>query len=242
MKKMIGPILIASLLTACGGGGDDKKPVMADIKDIDVLTLWKSFLSTERTLKSSGTGSDGAAYEVITTIQPKETQFFGKDANAARNTYTVFEVSNAIKQSGASQQTTRSLFYVHPIDLNIVAVLRTSEETCVVSDIDVLNPPIPRAANLNSSGPMFSGSEYTYDAAEKRCTQEGVVGAPLHSVSWSYESDDNRPLFCFNYSNVALGNNQLQNICIELYSADSFSSFARISLLANDLHVLTKTH
>lgn len=241
MKRLILPLIMVGTLTACGGGGSSSTAT-SEPMEIDVVSLWKNFLTTERTMMVSGAGSDGAAYEIKTTIRPRNPQLFAQHPSVDVATYSNVEITHDVKRNGTNLQTAQSLLYFRPIESRVISILNPAEATCVVPDDDALNPSIPNMAGVNTSGPLFNGSEYEFNFDGKRCSRQGVVGAPLHSITWSHEMDMDTPLFCVKYSQVALGDNQLQTICLELAGNDSLTGSARVSITANDLAVVAKNY
>lgn len=246
MKRLaeIGLATLAAALAGCGGGGGDgpSTPTNTAPAQIESLSVWKSFLSADRTYVTRGTGSDGAAYEISTTIRPRGTAQFGNDLSTAPSAYNSVEVTNAVKRNNAAYSSDSKLFYIRPTDFSLGAVLDPVNAQCIAADSALQSPPVPATASLNASGRLFSGTEYVYSSSVSQCTRNPVIRAPSHSFTWSYEADAGRPLFCVNYATSYPGDNRLQTSCFEVAGGNSLAGTARVTLTAGTVTLTTKNY
>lgn len=244
VKKVLMTACVAALV-GCGGGGSDAPEAQAPAQ-IQSLEVWKSFLSTDRTIVTRGSGSDGASYEISTTIRPKGAAQFGRTGTDPLGTYNTAEVINTVKRNGAAYSTTATLFYVSPTDFSIAALIdpdgTTTGPSCIAPESQIQASPVPATAQLNASGRLFSGASFAYSGATNRCTFNYVSRAPSHSLTWSYESDGGKPLFCVNYATSYPGDNRLQSSCFEVVNTSAVGSGARISLSVGALKLTTKNY
>lgn len=243
MKTVLMAACVVALV-GCGGGSDDPLPQAPT--QIQSLDVWKSFLSADRTFVTRGVGTDGASYEISTSIRPKGVAQFAKDGRAALATYNTAEVANTVKRNGATYSTSATLFYILPTDFSIAALIdpngTTTGASCITPASSIQTPPVPQTALLDSSGRLFSGASYAYSGDANRCTFNSVIGAPSHSLTWSYESDSGKPLFCVNYATAYPGDHRLQSNCFEVVNSSTVGSGARIYVSAGTLRLTAKNY
>ena len=252
MKAVLMAAAAACALVACGGGGGDEPlPVPPAPPQVQALDVWKDLISSDRTFVTRGTGSDGAAFEVSTSIRPRGVAQMGQGRTFSSGplvSYTAVEVTNAVRRNNAAYSTSSQLLYIAPADFSLAAMIdpdgTTSGPSCIFPESAVQTPPVPQVAALNAVGPLFSGRSFVYAGASKLCYDgNGVLGAPTHKLTWSYEADNGRPLFCVNYTmQYTTQDVRDQNMCFEVSGGASIASGARVSLSSRSLRFAAKNY
>lgn len=253
MKRLaaVGVVSLAAALVGCGGGGGDgpSTPTNPAPGQIESLSVWKSFISADRTFTTRGAGSDGNSFEISTTIRPRGTVQFARNPDVTVSSYTAVEVTNAVKRNGAAYSNSSLLFYVLPTDFSLAAMIdptgTTTGASCIVPESALQTPPVPNVAVLNATGRLFNGDAYVYNGNSTRCfPPNGVIGAPTHTLTWSYEADGSKPLFCVNMRVRYPGgvNVSDQNSCFEVMNLASVGGAARVSVTSPTLSFVTKNY
>ncbi|WP_157421801.1 hypothetical protein [Acidovorax sp. Root219] len=244
MKRIAVLGLAVAALAGCGGGGGDSPstPSNPAPAQVEAQNIWKSILSADRTYTTRGTGSDGAAYEISTNIRVRGPIQFANNTTTAPSTHNSVEVNTAVKRNNVAYSNTSLLLAVRPADLSLAGALDPVNGTCVAPDSSTQTPPVPTTAALNASGSLLSGAEYVYSSTSSQCTRNNVLRAPAHNLTWSYEADAGRPLFCINYATTNPGDNRMQTNCIEVAQGNNVAGTARVTLSAGQLTLTAKNY
>lgn len=250
MKTNLAALAVAISIAGCGGGGSlaggDDLPKAPD--QIQALSVWRSTLSADRTYVTRGNGSDGATYEITTTIRPKGSAQLGLEPPSPLVGYGVVEMGTTVKRNNVAYSSSSLLLHLVPSTSVVGAMVdpkgTATGATCMVPGASDQTPPIPVTANLGATGRIFNGGTFNFNSGNSRCiTSSAVFGAPTHGLSWSYEEEKGRPLFCINYNTRYPGLVQRdQNSCFEVIQGASTGGAARVSLSSGALSLVTNNY
>lgn len=245
MKTVLMAACVVALV-GCGGGSDDPLPQAPT--QIQSLDVWKSFLSADLTFVTRGVGTDGASYEISTTVRPRGNVQFAPSPDSPTATFMSVEIASAVRRNNAAPSNTSLLFYIRPSDYSVAALINptgtTNGASCIVPDSSGQTPPVPATTALNATGQLFSGRPYVYSGTQSRCfPPNGVIGAPSYAINWSYEADGSRPLFCVNMR-ISYGgaNASAQSNCVEVINSASTGSAARVSVASPAISFATRNY
>lgn len=244
MKRLTAMGLVVGALVACGGGGGDSPsaPPSETPAQIEAQNIWKSILSADRAYTTRGTGSDGAAYEITTNIRVRGPIQYADNTTTAPSTHNAVEVATSVKRNNVAYSNSSLQLVVRPVDLSLAGALDPVNATCIAPESTAQTPPVPASASLNASGRLLSGAEYVFSSTSRQCTRNGVLRAPAHALTWSYETDAGRPLFCINYATTNPGDNRMQTSCIEVANGNNVAGAALVTLSAGQLTLTAKNY
>lgn len=246
--KTLMTIAAAMSMAGCGGGGSNtgSDDLPRAPGQIQALNAWKSVLSADRTFVTVGTGSDGAAYEITTTIRPKGQAQLGLEPPSPLVNYSTVEVGSSVRRNNVAYSSSSLLFYLVPSTSVLGAMLEPSGTpsgpSCIFPESPAHTSAVPAIANLGATARIFAADSFNFNTGNNRCiTSSAVFGAPAHSVAWSYEEEKGRPLFCINHTARYPGQVlRDQNSCFEVINGASVGGVARVTLSTGALSLVAR--
>ncbi len=156
LKSLISFLLCTTLLTACGGGGEDSSPI-ATAKTFDLKATYATYLNSSYAFKISISGTVSGVSVVgsgnVTLGKLQNTQFEGNAALMKTSvlTGTITADGRSIPYSGSSQEYYDSNY--NPIG--------TSSDTYSVVNSSIA---MPTAAKINDTGLWMTLTNYSSSA------------------------------------------------------------------------------
>lgn len=250
--KLFCAIAFSLTLVACGGGGgggDAPSPTPAatpQLADLAVLNTWKSLVSSGGTWSTGGVASDGVRYDLTTVVRPRGTAEFRLSNGflvdpTPYTPYDSVEVTTTTRRNGVFVGTDTKLLYLEKSSLGVAVIIDPASPSCIkavgptraVSSFPALSSP-------NTSGLIFSGEAYVF--SDRTCSDSnGLIGAPYHRLTWSYEGDNGLPLFCINYTQSRASVTSLQSSCFEAGAA-AVGGKARVSVSSGSFSLTSRNY
>jgi hypothetical protein len=205
-----------AILVSCGGGGEG--PFIPSLSDsYNVGKIFFLLLTGSGSWTVSGTGSDGAIYDVTISFSPDSDAFFPLTGlPGARSNQTVTIRRNGVVLITATENT----FY----DRNTLAIQGTSRNDGSCSLVSSAATP-PANATPGAGGALDTSTDYTACA-----TLSPVAGST--SRTWSIETENIITVFfCSNETNKNVANQVIatESICLQMSRDGSLGDKARFT-------------
>lgn len=174
-------IVVAALVTACGGGSDD--PSTSAVTATNPNAAWAKLMTTERTWVTTGLGSDGATYQITRTLQPRGSA--GDPLAQVLSTTTTRRNGVVVPPVVRSNNSESEIEVTYlRADRSVASVARPS-----LDSLSAVDPGVPPAmASVGDTGPLYQGSW---------CFACAPASLPVNVVAtWQFTVDDGVPYFC----------------------------------------------